>query len=61
MALPKRRHSHTRTKTRRAQYKVTQSVQLQDCPNCGTPKMYHRVCPSCGEYRGRTVVERDSA
>ncbi len=59
MANPKRRHSKARTAKRRAQYKVTQNIQLQECPNCGSAKMYHRACPACGHYRGRAVVERE--
>jgi large subunit ribosomal protein L32 len=27
------------------------------CPKCGDPKMPHRVCPTCGYYRGEQVVE----
>lgn len=61
MANPKRRHSKTRTATRRAQYKVKQNPQVHECANCGSPKMYHRACPACGHYRGRAVVERDYA
>jgi large subunit ribosomal protein L32 len=26
------------------------------CPNCGEPRIPHRVCPECGHYKGRTVV-----
>ncbi|MBI3901108.1 MAG: 50S ribosomal protein L32, partial [Chlamydiia bacterium] len=25
------------------------------CSNCGAPHLPHRVCPSCGHYRGRVV------
>jgi large subunit ribosomal protein L32 len=27
------------------------------CSNCGAPKLPHRVCPACGQYAGREVVE----
>jgi large subunit ribosomal protein L32 len=27
------------------------------CPNCGTPRLSHRVCPKCGFYRGRVVMK----
>jgi large subunit ribosomal protein L32 len=26
------------------------------CPNCGEPRIPHRVCPECGHYKGRTMV-----
>jgi len=27
------------------------------CPKCGDPKQPHRVCPTCGTYAGRQVIE----
>ena len=27
------------------------------CPRCGEPKLTHRVCPGCGYYRDRLVIE----
>jgi large subunit ribosomal protein L32 len=27
------------------------------CPKCGDPKIPHRVCPTCGTYRGEQVLE----
>ena len=29
------------------------------CPDCGAPRQPHRVCPNCGKYRGRVIVETD--
>ncbi len=60
MANPKRRHSKARTAKRRAQYKVERIPQTQECPNCGNAKLMHRACPTCGQYRGLTVVQVDS-
>jgi large subunit ribosomal protein L32 len=31
------------------------------CPNCQEKKLPHRVCPHCGHYKGREVVEPPSA
>jgi large subunit ribosomal protein L32 len=30
---------------------------LSLCSNCGSPKLPHRVCPECGYYKGRQVIE----
>ncbi|RLD96412.1 MAG: 50S ribosomal protein L32, partial [Aquificota bacterium] len=27
------------------------------CPNCQEPKLPHRVCPHCGFYKDRQVLE----
>jgi large subunit ribosomal protein L32 len=58
MANPKRKHSKSRTAKRRSQYKIRSTPEVHECPNCGNAKMYHRACPTCGSYRGRTIVER---
>lgn len=61
MALPKRRHSHSRTRTRRAHDFLT-TPNVANCPDCGEPKQPHRLCGGCGTYHGRTVVKfEDSA
>jgi large subunit ribosomal protein L32 len=26
------------------------------CPQCKSPKLPHRACPTCGTYKGREVV-----
>lgn len=58
MAVPKRRHSKSRTRKRRSKYyNSLKEPQLKECENCGTPKVMHRACPSCGYYRGRQVIE----
>lgn len=56
MAVPKRKSSKARRDKRRANYKLAlPSSSL--CPQCGEIKAPHRVCPSCGTYKGKTVVE----
>ncbi|MFC1594305.1 50S ribosomal protein L32 [Candidatus Omnitrophota bacterium] len=56
MALPPRRHSKTRGKKRRTHWKLSKP-NLSPCPQCKQPKLSHRVCPSCGYYKGRPVLE----
>ncbi|HDK43045.1 MAG TPA: 50S ribosomal protein L32 [Desulfobacteraceae bacterium] len=55
MALPKRRHSYSRTRKRRAHDFLT-PPQVAKCPECGEPKMPHRLCGGCGMYKNRTVI-----
>ena len=56
MPNPKRRHSKRRTSTRRAHDSLPKVVMAQ-CPNCHEAKLPHRVCPHCGQYKGREVIE----
>lgn len=61
MAVPKRKMSHARQASRRANWKLT-APTLVECPHCHTPKPPHQVCPNCGQYRGRqVVVEKEKA
>jgi large subunit ribosomal protein L32 len=55
MPNPKRRHSKSRTRQRRA-HDALRAPQTSVCPNCQEPRMPHRVCPKCGFYKGREVV-----
>lgn len=56
MAVPKRRTSKARKRKRRTHYKLRRP-NLDRCAQCGSPKLAHRVCDSCGNYAGRQVVE----
>jgi large subunit ribosomal protein L32 len=31
------------------------------CPQCGSGKRPHRVCPTCGFYAGKKAIEVDVA
>ena len=31
------------------------------CPNCGEMIKAHRVCPKCGNYKGKNVVQVEEA
>ncbi len=58
MAVPKNRTSKARRDKRRAQWKAKfRAVGYSICPNCQEPKLPHRVCPHCGFYRDRQVLE----
>lgn len=56
MAVPKRRQSNARTGTRRA-HDFKTARQLSTCPQCSTAVPTHVICPNCGYYMGRTLVE----
>lgn len=57
MAVPKKRKSKAKTRSRRAQHDKIEAIRLQRCPECFAPKRAHRVCRECGYYRGEQVVE----
>lgn len=46
---------------RRAYNSVLTLPKIQACPQCGSPRQTHRVCPSCGYYNGRQVITVKSA
>ncbi len=56
MAVPKRRQSNSRTNRRRA-HDAKKPKQLTFCPKCSSALPTHVVCPKCGYYMGRVVVE----
>ncbi len=56
MPNPKRKHSRARRDKRRANWKLS-PLDISNCPECNQPKLPHRVCPSCGSYKGRIVVK----
>jgi len=60
MAVPKRRQSNQKTRSRRARVFVT-GRQLTFCSTCGKAVPTHRVCGNCGTYMGKTVVKTDEA
>lgn len=60
MAVPKRRTSKTRRDKRRANWKLT-LPGFAKCPQCHEVKLPHRVCPSCGFYKGKEVVKGKEA
>lgn len=57
MAVPKRKLSSARKNTRRSNVWKLQAPALAKCSQCGSFKSPHRVCPTCGYYNGRKVIE----
>ena len=64
MALQKRRRGPARTAQQRSAWMKKSGenhTAVQACPNCGAPKISHRVCMACGQYRGETVIAKPAA
>lgn len=57
MAVPKKRKSQAKTRSRRANHDKTTAIKLQNCPQCFAPKRSHRACADCGFYGEEQVVE----
>ncbi len=57
--LPKRKLSKGRRDRRRAHDALTPTALVQ-CSNCGEMSLPHTVCPNCGHYAGREVIEKPS-
>jgi len=56
MAVPKRKLSKRKKRLRRGNHTAA-GMRTQACARCGSPKLPHRVCPSCGYYAGKKRVE----
>lgn len=53
---PKRKHSKGRRDRRRSQDALSAASTIA-CSNCGNKRLPHTVCPTCGYYKGREVVQ----
>ncbi|MCA9260303.1 MAG: 50S ribosomal protein L32 [Planctomycetales bacterium] len=58
MAVPKRKHSNSRTGKRRS-HDGLKAKKVQTCERCSTPTPSHVVCPNCGHYMGREIVSSE--
>ncbi len=56
MAVPKRKTSKARTRSRRTRKDRITPPNLILCPNpeCGAPMIPHHACPECGTIRRRS-------
>lgn len=58
-AVPKRKISKGRRDRRRTHHAL-KLRHLINCTNCGDQHLPHHVCPNCGHYAGREVIEIES-
>ena len=56
MPVPKRKTSKSKRDKRRTHKKID-APNLTQCPQCGDSKLPHHACPTCGTYKGKTVIE----
>lgn len=56
MPNPKRRHSHSRTRQRRA-HDALKTPQFYIDKDTGEAKMPHRIDAATGKYKGRQIID----
>ncbi|MCR4667531.1 MAG: 50S ribosomal protein L32 [Desulfovibrio sp.] len=59
MAVQQNKKSRSRKGMRRSHDHI--AVPSVIFCSCGEPTLPHRVCPACGKYKGRTVIEQNKA
>lgn len=57
MAVPKRKTSKAKSRSRQAANWRLDAPSRSLCPNCSSAKLPHVVCPTCGWYNGRQAVD----
>lgn len=57
MAVPKKKKSKSKTRSRRASNWKIREVGRSVCPRCAAVKLPHTVCGSCGWYKDRQAID----
>ncbi|MDP8986728.1 MAG: 50S ribosomal protein L32 [Actinomycetota bacterium] len=57
MAVPKKKTSKAKGRSRRAAAWRLGSPPRSLCPHCSSVKLPHVVCPTCGWYGGRQAID----
>lgn len=60
MAVPRSRISNSRRKKRRA-HDAKEPLSFTNCPNCNNTTQPHRMCGSCGYYKGKSIQSKEKA
>ena len=59
MAVPKKKTSKAKSRSRRASNWTLDRPSRSVCPQCRQTKLPHVVCTNCGWYKGRQAVDVD--
>ncbi|MCC5950889.1 MAG: 50S ribosomal protein L32 [Acidimicrobiia bacterium] len=59
MAVPKKKTSKSKSRSRRAANWKLKTPARSTCSRCGAVKLPHVVCGNCGWYNGRQAIEVD--
>ena len=59
MAVPKKKTSKSKSRSRRASAWRVGASARGACDRCGSTKRPHRVCGNCGWYAGRRAIGVD--
>ena len=59
MAVPKKKTSKAKSRSRRASAWTLERPSRSLCPRCGATKVPHVVCGNCGWYHGRQAIDVD--
>jgi large subunit ribosomal protein L32 len=57
MAVPKKKTSKAKSRSRRAQSWRLEAPPRSICPHCQQAKLPHVVCPNCGWYHDRQAID----
>ncbi|MDQ1439068.1 MAG: large subunit ribosomal protein [Acidimicrobiaceae bacterium] len=57
MAVPKKKTSKAKSRSRRASNWSLSAPARSVCPQCRHSKLPHVVCPNCGWYGGRQAID----
>lgn len=64
MAVPKKKISKGVTRRRHKTFlriatgKIKGLLNIVKCTDCGSDRMNHHACPTCGKYNGKQVVDK---
>lgn len=58
MAVPRNRTSNARKNSRRAHH-AKKPKNPSACGNCGSMRIPHRICSSCGHYGARAIEKSE--